>query len=83
MLSVPSRIGGSSESTVDKGSLGDGSSAEETESQAPVTKGSVRPYSEVVGSYKDSYLKSSERMELPPDLQRIVQDYFSSIEKNE
>jgi len=48
-----------------------------------VTKGSVKPYDEVVGSYKDSYLKSSDRLQLPTDLQRIVQDYFSSIETSE
>jgi hypothetical protein len=28
-------------------------------------------------------LKSSERLQLPPDLQRIVQDYFSSLESSE
>ncbi|WP_017381287.1 hypothetical protein [Paenisporosarcina sp. TG-14] len=83
LLSVPSRLGGSSQSTVDSGKIGEGSSAEETESAVPVTKGMVKPYSEVVGSYKDSYLKSSDRLQLPPDLQRIVQDYFSSLETNE
>lgn len=83
LLSVPSRLGGSSQSTVDSGKIGEGSSVNETESAAPVTKGTVKPYSEVVGSYKDSYLKSSNRLQLPPDLQRIVQDYFSSLETNE
>ncbi|HSO57842.1 MAG TPA: hypothetical protein VLQ66_06355 [Paenisporosarcina sp.] len=83
LLSVPSRLGGASDSTVDSGKIGEGSSAEEQESAVPVTKGTVRPYGDVIGSYKDSYLKSSERLQLPPDLQRIVQDYFSSIETSE
>jgi hypothetical protein len=63
--------------------MGEGSSAEEQESAVPVTKGTVKPYGDVIGSYKDSYLKSSDRLQLPPDLQRIVQDYFSSIETSE
>ncbi|MGB5945468.1 MAG: hypothetical protein WBG45_05190, partial [Paenisporosarcina sp.] len=83
LLSVPSRLGGSSDSTVDSGKMGEGSSAEEQESAVPVTKGTVRPYGDVIGSYKDSYLKSSDRLQLPPDLQRIVQDYFSSIESSQ
>ncbi|CAM5221409.1 putative protein OS=Ureibacillus acetophenoni OX=614649 GN=SAMN05877842_12511 PE=4 SV=1 [Ureibacillus acetophenoni] len=45
-----------------------------------VTKGTIRPYEEVIGQYKDRYMESSERMQLPKDLQEIVQSYFSSLE---
>ncbi|MDX1771416.1 MAG: hypothetical protein R3328_07815, partial [Planococcaceae bacterium] len=83
LLSVPSRIGGSSQSSTDSGKLGEGSSAEEQKTDAPIARGTVKPYGEVIGNYKDSYLNSSKRMQLPPDLQRIVQDYFSSIETRE
>lgn len=80
-LSIPSRIGGQGETTVDGGKLGEGTAAGEQQGAVPVTKGSVRPYEEVVGQYKDSYLQSTERLQLPKDLQQVVQTYFSSIEE--
>ena len=80
LLSVPERVGGSSETTADGGPLSEGTAVGEQKGSVPVTKGTIRPYEEVIGDYKDSYLKSSERMQLPKDLQDIVQSYFSSIE---
>lgn len=82
LLSVPKRIGGSSKTEVDSGLLGQGTGAGEQKGEVPVTKGTIRPYEEVIGQYKDSYLESSDRMQLPKDLQNIVQDYFTSIESN-
>lgn len=80
MLTTPNRIGGSTETSVDGGALGDGSHVSEQQGNGPITKGSIRPYEEVIGSYKDSYLESSERLQLPKDLQNVVQSYFTSIE---
>lgn len=79
-LSIPNRIGGSNETSVDGGPLNEGKAVGEQKGQVPVTKGTIRPYEEVIGDYKDSYIESSERMQLPKDLQDIVQSYFSSIE---
>lgn len=81
LLSIPERIGGSSDPTADGGPLSEGKPVAEQKGPVPVTKGTIRPYEEVIGEYKDSYLESSERMQLPKDLQDIVQSYFSSIEK--
>ncbi|KGR78094.1 hypothetical protein [Ureibacillus sinduriensis] len=80
LLSIPNRAGGSSETTVDGGSLSEGTAVGEQKGSVPVTKGTIQPYEEVIGDYKDSYLESSDRMQLPKDLQDIVQSYFSSIE---
>ncbi|WP_068983340.1 hypothetical protein [Lysinibacillus xylanilyticus] len=80
LLTTPNRIGGSSQTSVDGGALGDGSNISEQQGNGPITKGSIRPYEEVIGSYKDSYLESSERLQLPKDLQNVVQSYFTSIE---
>jgi hypothetical protein len=80
LLTTPKRIGGSSQTSVDGGALGDGSHVSEQQGNGPITKGSIRPYEEVIGSYKDSYLESSERLQLPKDLQNVVQSYFTSIE---
>lgn len=80
LLTTPNRLGGSSETSVDGGALGDGSHVSEQQGNDPITKGTIRPYEEVIGSYKDSYLESSERLQLPKDLQNVVQSYFTSIE---
>ncbi len=80
LLTTPKRIGGSSQTSVDSGTLGEGSHVSEQQGNGPITKGSIRPYEEVIGSYKDSYLESSERLQLPKDLQKVVQSYFTSIE---
>jgi membrane protein CcdC involved in cytochrome C biogenesis len=80
LLTTP-RIGGSNETTVDGGQLGDGSHVSEQQGNGPITKGSIKPYEEVIGSYKDSYLESSERLQLPKDLQQVVQSYFTTIEQ--
>ena len=79
-LSIPERIGENQETVVDGGTLGDGTPIGEKEGPVPVTKGTIRPYEEVIGQYKNRYMESSERMQLPKDLQTIVQSYFSSIE---
>ena len=81
LLSIPSnRVGEKADPSVVGGNLGEGEFIEERETEGPVEKGAVRPYKEVVGDYKDAYLKSTDRMQLPPDLQHILSDYFSSIE---
>lgn len=80
LLSVPSRIGGSAETTIDSGELAEGETGSIERGVVDAERGTVRPYSEVVGSYSDSYFSSAERMRLPPDLQHIVEQYFSAID---
>lgn len=80
MLSIPSRIGGSGETTVDNGELSEGETGSFEEGAVDAERGTVRPYKEVVGSYSDSYFSSANRMKLPPDLQNIIEQYFSSID---
>lgn len=48
-----------------------------------MTKGSVRPYEDVIGEYEEKYLQSTERLQLPKDLQNVVESYFSSIQSEE
>ena len=79
LLAVPNRIGGSSDTTIDSGNTGEGDTIEE-KGLVPAMKGDIRPYGEVVGTYKDSYMQSTERLQLPSDLQQMVQNYFTSIE---
>ena len=83
MLSIPTRIGGTGDTSTDSGKLSEGEAAGEQTGEVPVTRGTARPYEEVVNEYSDSYIESSDRMQLPSDLQRIVQDYFSSVENSE
>lgn len=80
LVAIPKRIGEKGDTTVDGGPLGSGESAGQQKGKVNATKGTVRPYQEVIGDYKNSYFESSERLQLPQDLQTIVQSYFSSIE---
>ena len=83
LLTVPSRIGGEGETAVDNGEIGEGQAAGEQEGPVPATKGSVQPYTDVVGEYSASYFSSVDRLQLPPDLQTIVEQYFTDIETDE
>ncbi|MEK3935265.1 hypothetical protein MKY41_08050 [Sporosarcina sp. FSL W7-1349] len=81
LLSIPfERIGEKSEPSIVKGEHGKGDFIEERSTDGPVEKGSIRPYPEVVGEYKESYLQSADKLQLPSDLQNVLSDYFSSIE---
>lgn len=82
-MTVPSRIGGTGETEVDSGELGEGEAADEQEAVVPAERGEVRPYRDVVGQYSDSYFSSAEKLELPSDLQKVVEQYFSSIESEQ
>lgn len=79
LVSIPKRIGKIDDISVDSGPLGAGNSKQQ-KGTVNATKNTVRSYEEVIGQYKNSYFESSERMQLPKDLQLIVQSYFSSIE---
>ena len=79
-MTVPSRIGGQGETAVDSGEIGEGKAAGEQQGAVPATKGTIQPYEEVVGDYSDAYFSSADRLQLPPDLQTIVEQYFTDIE---
>ena len=80
MIAVPQRVGEANEQTVDSGILNKGESIKE-KGPVPATKGEVRPYADVIGTYEESYRQSTERLQLPNDLQQMVQQYFTEIEK--
>ncbi|TAA72147.1 hypothetical protein [Planococcus salinarum] len=82
LLSIPDRIGGNGDTAVDGGELSEGETGSFEEGAVDAERGSVRPYQEVVGFYSESYFSSAERMKLPPDLQKIVEQYFSAIESD-
>ncbi|REB09609.1 hypothetical protein DVB69_02025 [Sporosarcina sp. BI001-red] len=81
MLSIPNnRIGSDAGMDKDNGKLGDGNSIDSKDKQTANERGTIRPYEEVVGQYKDAYLKRTEQLPLSPELEKILTDYFSSIE---
>lgn len=81
-MTTPSRIGGTGDSTVDGGELGDGEAADTSKGRVPAERGTVQPYQDVMGAYAESYFSSTDRLGLPADLQKIVESYFSSIESD-
>ena len=80
LIAVPQRVGEANEQTVDSGILNEGESIKE-KGPVPATKGEIRPYVDVIGTYEESYRQSTERLQLPNDLQQMVQQYFTEIEK--
>ena len=82
LVAIPNRIGEKGKTTTDSGELSDGDPQSIQQSDnGKVAKGSVRSYKEVIGNYKDSYMQTTERLQLPGELHQIVQKYFSSVEK--
>ncbi|RNF40748.1 coiled-coil domain-containing protein [Planococcus salinus] len=82
-VTLPSRLGGEGEVEVDRGEVGDGEAADEQEGTVPAERGTARPYADVAGDYSESYFTSAERIGLPADLQKVVEQYFTSMESNE
>lgn len=81
LVSTPRSIPDPEESVLDPGPQKDGTSA--ADSVVPAEKGDVRPYEEVQGEYLDAYVEQAGRLNLPEDLQQVLSDYFSSIDKRE
>jgi hypothetical protein len=80
LIAVPQRVGEANEQTIDGGIQNEGERIKE-KGTVPATKGEVRPYADVLGTYEESFRQSTERLQLPNDLQQMVQQYFTSIEK--
>lgn len=81
LLTIPNnRIGTQGESSLDGGKVNKGDHIEEKEVDGLVEKGTVRPYSEVIGTYNNSYLESAGKMKLSQELQQVLSNYFTSIE---
>lgn len=81
LVSIPKRIGEKGKTTTDRGKLNDGNPQSIQESNhMKISRGSVRSYKEVIGNYKDSYMQTTERLQLPGELHQIVQQYFSTVE---
>ena len=81
LLTIPNnRIGKQGESLLDGGEVNKGDNIEEKDVDGLAEKGTVRPYKEVVGTYKKSYLESAGKMKLSPELEKVLSNYFTSIE---
>ena len=78
-LTIPEKLEGNETVENDFGKIGEGSGEQQVAPDAPVLKGSVRPYEEVYGQYEQSYRESVERMDLPGYLEDVVKDYFSEL----
>lgn len=79
-LTIPEKISGNENIETDSGKLGEGSSKQQIAPEAPVLKGTVRPYEEVYGKYEQNYRESVEKMDLPAYLEDVVKDYFSELD---
>ncbi len=78
---VPERLGGEgNETTLSGQRLESGSSTFTEADGAPVQKGAMLPYKEVLSEYRQEAVHSMDRQEIPPGMKSLVRDYFSSLE---
>ncbi|WP_424236253.1 hypothetical protein [Bhargavaea ginsengi] len=81
LVSTPQSAAEPGDPVLDSGMQKEGTSA--AKSLVPAEKGEVRPYGEVQSEYRDAYVEHAGRLGLPEDLQQVLSDYFSSIDKRE
>lgn len=79
-LTIPENISGKKNIENDFGRLGQGNSKEQFSGNSPILKGSVRSYEEVFREYEKSFRNSTERVQLPKELESIVKQYFSELD---
>ncbi len=80
---VPRRLGDdeNAEESHVQGSKGSQGSSRWSEAEGiPVEKGTVLPYNEVLGQYRDAALKNLGDSGIPPGMEQLVRDYFTSLE---
>ncbi|MEW6423693.1 MAG: hypothetical protein AB1523_02955 [Bacillota bacterium] len=78
---APHLLGGSGQETRVGGQIRPGQAGTETDlPDSPVELGAVRPYREVLPLYKEEAINSLSSAPLPPDLESLVWQYFTSLE---
>jgi hypothetical protein len=81
MVYAPSLFGGSGEKVEVSGEIRQGEAGSEvTLQESPVTRGGVRPYTEVYPRYRREAQESLVQAPLPPALEELVWKYFTSLE---
>lgn len=78
---VPERLGGEgTESTLPGQKLDSGSSTYSEVTGAPVKKGAMVPYQEVLTQYREEAVQTMERQNIPAGMKELVKSYFSSLD---
>lgn len=79
MIYTPFHPDGGVDSQV-RGQVGEGQQGSETAlERSPVALGELRPYTEVYGRYMAEAQESLGRAPLPPDMEKLVWQYFNSL----
>jgi len=78
---APHLLGGSGQETHVSGRIGPGQGGTETSlPESPTELGAVRPYREVLPLYREEAINSLSAAPLPPDLESLVWQYFTSLD---
>ena len=81
MVYTPSLLGGSGEKVQVSGEIREGEAGSEvTLENSPLTRGEVRPYTEVYPRYRREAQESLVQAPLPPALEDLVREYFIALE---
>ena len=76
----PTRLGGDGQGSQLNGQVGQGQGDVVDTDNSPISAGTLRPYNEVFGTYSEAARNSLDRGDIPPALQGLIKDYFSSLE---
>lgn len=76
----PTRLGGEGPASVLPGQAGQGPAQYVDVPGAPARAGALLPYEEVLAAYRQEALESLAGSPIPPALQSLVKDYFTSLE---
>ncbi len=78
---VPERLGGDGNEVALSGQkLDSGSSIYSNADGAPVMKGAMVPYEEVLSEYRQEAVQSMDRQSIPAGMKELVKSYFSSLD---
>jgi len=78
---VPERLGGEGDETNLPGrKLDSGSSTYSEADGAPVKKGAMVPYREVLSKYREEAVQTMERQDIPIGMKELVKSYFSTLD---
>lgn len=78
---VPEHLGGEgNEITLSGRVLDSGSSTYSEADGAPVKKGAMVPYREVLSEYRTEAVQSMEKQDIPSGMKELVKSYFSSLD---
>lgn len=81
LVAVADRFGQQNEQSIDGGETAEGEGIDSERGSVNAEAKEPIPYTAALAQYEGQYLQKTEQMQLPSDLQQVVQHYFSTIQQ--